>query len=284
MRAEQQRTRRGFLSRPLSASRRTTLVRLLMLYTLRVWFQAGIPCIFATQQMVSLCSRTLRATCLPVEVKSRCSPRTYDKETKQVEDVRRMLEDAGGLPVDGDDNRPLFAFFNVMIDTAADDDDTSGNSDSGERHYTVNPLLRAAIPDANELIQIMHHAVTWEVDSCFFVVGGYSRVLAIYEVRFPEELLDAYEDISSDLFDNDLKSLYLPSNEMPRLSDEWKQAIDSDSVKRLKLDEDSFLQRLAIWRVLNVDRSNDARKKRRIQYQRSIELPLPQTVTMASFL
>ncbi|EJK62890.1 hypothetical protein THAOC_16480, partial [Thalassiosira oceanica] len=217
-------------------------------------------------------------TCLPVEVKSRCSPRTYDKEAKQVEDVRRMLEDAGGLPVDGDDNRPLFAFFNVMIDTAADDDDTSGNSDNGERHYTVNPLLRAAIPDANELIQIMHHAVTWEVDSCFFVVGGYSRVLAIYEVRFPEELLDAYEDISSDLFDNDLKSLYLPSNEMPRLSDEWKQAIDSDSVKRLKLDEDSFLQRLAIWRVLNVDRSNDARKKRRIQYQRSIELPLPRTV------
>ncbi|EJK66578.1 hypothetical protein THAOC_12495, partial [Thalassiosira oceanica] len=190
-------------------------------------------------------------TCLPVEVKSRCSPRTYDKETKQVEDVRRMMEDAGGLPVDGDDNRPLFAFFNVMIDTAADDDDTSGNSDSGERHYTVNPLLRAAIPDANELIQIMHHAVTWAVDTCFFVVGGYSRVLAIYEVRFPEELLDAYEDISSDLFDNDLKSLYLPSNEMPRLSDEWKQAIASDSVKRLKLDEDSFLQRLAIWRVLN---------------------------------
>ncbi|EJK56839.1 hypothetical protein THAOC_23190 [Thalassiosira oceanica] len=121
-----------------------------------------------------------------------------------------MLEDTGGLPVDGDDNRPLFAFFNAMIDTAADDDDTSGNSDSGERHYTVNPLLRAAIPDAND------------------------RVLAIYEVRFPEELLDAYEDISSDLFDNDLKSLYLPSNEMPRLSDEWKQAIDSDSVKRLR--------------------------------------------------
>jgi len=187
------------------------------------------------------------------------------------------MEGDVGLLVDGNDSRPLYAVFDGMFDTAADDDDTSGNSDSGERHYTVNPLLRAAIPDANELIQIMHHAVTWAVDTCFFVVGGYSRVLAIYEVRFPEELLDAYEDISSDLFDNDLKSLYLPSNEMPRLSDEWKQAIDSDSVKRLKLDEDSFLQRLANWRVLNV-RSNEARRKRRIQYQRSIELPLPRTV------
>ena len=96
------------------------------------------------------------------------------------------MEGDDGLLVDGDDIRPLFVVFDGMIDTAADDDDTSGNSDSGERHYTVNPIVRAAIPDANKLIQIMHHAVTWAVDTCFFVVGGYSRVLAaIYEVRFP---------------------------------------------------------------------------------------------------
>ncbi|EJK69735.1 hypothetical protein THAOC_08976, partial [Thalassiosira oceanica] len=121
---------------------------------------------------------------------SRCSPRTYDKEMKQIEDVRRMMEGDVGLLVDGNDSRPLYAVFDGMFDTAADDDDTSGNSDSGERHYTVNPILCAAIPDANELIQIMHHTVTWAIDNtCFFVVGGYSRVLAIYEVRFPEELL-----------------------------------------------------------------------------------------------
>ena len=79
------------------------------------------------------------------------------------------------------------------------------------------------------------------------MVTAYSRVLAIYEVQFPPELLHTYNNISSDLSDNDLKSLYLPSDDMPRLSDDWwKQAIASDSVKQLKLDEDSFLQRLAI--------------------------------------
>ena len=88
-----------------------------------------------------------------------------------------------GLLVEDDDNRPLFVAIDGMIDTATDDDN-SANSDSGE-HYTVNPILRAAIPDVNELIQILHHAATWSVDTCFFVVGGYSRVLAIYEVRCP---------------------------------------------------------------------------------------------------
>ena len=159
------------------------------------------------------------------------------------------MEIDDGLPVEGDDNRPLFVAINGMIDDTATDDDNSANSDSGDReHYTdITPILRAAIPDINELIQILHYAATWAVDTCFFVVGGYSRVLAIYEVRFPPELLHAYNNISTNLFDNDLKSLYLPSDDMPRLSDDWwKQAIASDSVKQLKLDEDSFLQRLAI--------------------------------------
>ncbi|EJK51151.1 hypothetical protein THAOC_29704 [Thalassiosira oceanica] len=127
-----------------------------------------------------------------------------DLEMKQIEDVRRMMEDDDGLLMDGDDSRSLYAVFDGTIDTAADDDDTSvGNSDSGdrERHYTVNPILRAAIPDANELIQIMHHSVIWAIDTCFFVVGGYSRVLAIYrKVQFPEELIRAYDGISLDLF------------------------------------------------------------------------------------
>ena len=158
------------------------------------------------------------------------------------------------------------------------DDDNSTQSGGGERHYRVNPILRAAIPDVNELIQILHHAVTWKIEVCLFVVGGYSRVLAIYEVRFPDELIYAYGRISEDLFNNDLKSLYLPSQGVPRLSDDWKRAIASDSVKRLMLDDDSFLQRLAIWRVLNVDMSIGARRKGLIQYQRSTELPLPQTV------
>ncbi|EJK53166.1 hypothetical protein THAOC_27454 [Thalassiosira oceanica] len=165
-------------------------------------------------------------SCLPIEVKSRCSPRTYDKEMKQIEDVRRMM--GSGLY--------MRSSTECLI----------------QRQMTMTPV---AIVTAESVI--IH------------------RVLAIYEVgkRIATRLRQ-----HTDLFENDLKSLYLPTNEMPRLSDEWKQAIASDSVKRLKLDEDSFLQRLAIWRVLDVDRSNEARRKRRIQYQRSIELPLPQTV------
>ena len=74
-------------------------------------------------------------SCFPIEVKSRCSPRTYSKEMKQFDDVRRMMEIDDGLPVEGDDNRPLFVAINGMIDDTATDDDNSANSDSGE-HYT----------------------------------------------------------------------------------------------------------------------------------------------------
>ena len=86
-----------------------------------------------------------------------------------------------GLLVEDDDNRPLFVAIDGMIDTATDDDN-SANSDSGE-HYTVNPILRAAIPDVNELIQILHHAATWSVDTCFFVVGGYSLQPSVGHLR-----------------------------------------------------------------------------------------------------
>ena len=129
---------------------------------------------------------------VPVEVKSRASVRTFQKERNNVTKCRKMLfEDSGRASIHYSGksaDEPLYAFLSAYYDANKSD---NSDKDETEPDWRLNPILKAAIPNPHELVQILHHAVSWGVNACYFVVGGHSNVMAVYEVYFKDFIIDS---------------------------------------------------------------------------------------------
>ena len=125
----------------------------------------------------------------------------------------------------------------------------------------MNPILKAAIPN-HELVQILHHTFSLGVNTCVFVVGSNSSVMAVYRVNLKNFILDSYKDICDHFFKNDLKLFYIPNKQVPNLPREWVNAFQNKLLKFLKLDVESFKQMSGLWRMLNV---NICSKKKKIK-------------------
>ena len=60
-------------------------------------------------------------------------------------------------------------------------------------------------------MQLLHHAVTYDQDFVYFVVGGRNgAIMAIYEIWFQDIIRKAYLNICDDFYTHDLKIFYEP--------------------------------------------------------------------------
>ena len=130
----------------------------------------------------------------PIEVKSRCSVNTCKQEEQNIlylKNDNTNTEFYMEYEHSGHDG-VVATIHSHLLD---DDDNVIG----------VNPILHKVIPNTNELIQLLHHAVTYNTATCIFLVGNDKHLMAIYHVIFAEELLSAYEEICADFYETDLK-------------------------------------------------------------------------------
>lgn len=90
---------------------------------------------------------------------------------------RSFEEDAEVVLHDVDERNVLFAQF------------------PAQRGGRCHPLLKHCIPDAHERIQLLHHACTYQSKQVFFVVGNDEDVMAIYRVKFGQQLIQRYSNV-----------------------------------------------------------------------------------------
>jgi hypothetical protein len=174
---------------------------------------------------------------IPIEIKTRCSNRTYQRERQNIQANKCCkLYDNGSSDV-------------VIADVFSHMESSDGDDKIGP----VNPLLHKLIPDSHELIQILHHAVTYNSTSCFLLIGSTSKLMAIYRVFFDDILLDAYTYICDDFYTSDLHVFYVPGENVPEIPQVWIDALSSTSaLRKLHMDEETFLFNVGIWRGFNV--------------------------------
>ena len=194
--------------------------------------------------------------CIPMEIKSRCAPRTYSRERQRIENARCG---ANLLVCQTNTHDVIIAEIEAFIPENEEDhilDEVPGEEETFV-DKKLNPLLHHVIPDKHELIQLLHHAVTWQVNSCFFVVGSNTKVMAIYRIFFPASLVHAYEKICNGFFKQDLQPFYKPGEVVPEPPQEWMDAFETAKLRKLKMDVASFKYFLGIWRVLNINLEGD---------------------------
>lgn len=103
---------------------------------------------------------------VPVECKCRANERTYQRERNNITALQSKTD---YLERYADIDEIFFAEIHAFKTTP-----------NGATQ--INPALRKAIPDAHELIQLLHHVATYGTQVVYFLVGGHSRLMAIYEV------------------------------------------------------------------------------------------------------
>ena len=202
---------------------------------------------------------------VPIEVKSRCSPRTFARE-------RQLIQQAPGCELHTvTSNTHTHDIVYADIDAVISEGD---NTDEEDTNLRANPILHHLIPSSHELIQLLHHALTYRSASVFFIVGSNTDIMAIYRVMFPLELIAAYFNICSEFFKEDLKQLYVPGNKIPDVPDGWMDAFATSKLRDLKMDDKSFKFHLGLWRALNID----SIRTDKIKMQSAYMLPLPPCV------
>jgi hypothetical protein len=128
-------------------------------------------------------------------------------------------------------------------------------------------------------MQLLHHVGTYSSNSCFFIVGSDTAVMAIYRVWFPSELVQSYIRICDRFYSDDLKVFYEPGDKVPALPQKWIDAFESPQLDYLKMDEESWNYTISIWRVLNIDLG-----ARRPKLQKRYPFPLPMIARIVPFV
>lgn len=191
-------------------------------------------------------SNTGITSLMPVECKSRQTPRTWSRERNRLNLLRY-----GDLYSHEDDDVAL-----ATIDSHRRIDGGKFNEDDEMKDLKLNPGLAEVIPDPHELMQCLHHAATFGASKsrCLFLVGNDVSLMGAYIINFPPALVEAYEDICRMVFEEDLKWAYecTEDESPPEPPIEWLEAFKNKKLKYLKMDKESFLYDLAMWRVLNV--------------------------------
>jgi hypothetical protein len=199
----------------------------------------------------------------PIEVKSRCSVNTCKQEEQNIlylKNDNTNTEFYMEYEHSGHDG-VVATIHSHLLD---DDDNVIG----------VNPILHKVIPNTNELIQLLHHAVTYNTATCIFLVGNDKHLMAIYHVIFAEELLSAYEEICVDFYETDLKVFYEPGKGLPTIPKEWMDALLSPKLLKRHVTEKSFRYQVALWREFNIEYKKNDRSKSGV-IQRRFPFPIP---------
>ena len=201
-----------------------------------------------------------KQTTVPIEVKSRCAPRTCH--------IEKLLVQHNQNCTLYETSTHNIAFSEIDAFVSRNPDDSS----SGCKILDVlNPILHHFIPSSHELIQILHHAVTYNSTSCFFFIGNDKDLMAIYIVHFP---IVAYQQICDYFYSEDLAQLYAPGEKVPDPPAGWMDAFITSKLRGLKMDEPSFNCHVGLWQALNIDLS---RGDNIIRLQSEYALPLSPT-------
>lgn len=113
---------------------------------------------------------------LPIEVKSRVSPNTYAIERSRM----REANEEPSNEASGDTALPKQLPWNVI--------------DASDK------VLRQLVPSNNELLQTLHHAVTYWSGYCFLIIGDNNSLMSHYLITFSRDLCDAYINICRDFY------------------------------------------------------------------------------------
>ena len=136
-------------------------------------------------------------------------------------------------------------------------ENTGSNYTFGEAVYgscSSNEIERW-IKSAHERIQLLHHAYTTGSDKALFLFGDSRRILYGVLVCFEDEVLEAYSEVLKYLYESNLEQFYQDENIMP--TEEIKKILQSKSMKKKRVDMDSFKTNYGLWRCLNVVNQHD---------------------------
>jgi len=134
--------------------------------------------------------------------------------------------------------------------------------------------LHEQVPNSHELLQCLHHASVYEICSCYFIVGdGQGNVLYSLDLRFPEELTDAYGRIMKKIFEDGFKWAHQPGDEVPEIPKVVMDAFASNELKKVGMTVEALQDRLSLWRELNISKFG----------QEEVKYPLPKVVQFKSF-
>ena len=110
--------------------------------------------------------------------------------------------------------------------------------------------------------------------------------MALYNLDFHWEVVDAYERIIDMFYEEDLKPFYEPGMELPSIGLEigvqWMNAFKDRKLNYLKMDEQSFKYNYALWRAVNVDLEDEGDADVDCPLNPYIKLPLPVLARMNS--
>ena len=118
----------------------------------------------------------------------------------------------------------------------------------GDKH------LHGLIPESNDLIQILHHAFTYQSNSCFYLISSHLKLFYSVHVAFGDELLESYTNINKWLHEQVMEPFYAPdeSGKVPDLWDSVEEVFDDALLKHVKMSKHAFQCYLGLWRELNV--------------------------------
>lgn len=168
---------------------------------------------------------------IPIEIKSRKSVRTFRIRISNWQ--LRFEDDAEVVLHDVCERNVLFTQFPAQ---------------KGSRCHL---LFKHCIPDAHERIQLLHHACIYQSKRAFFVVAKDKDVMAIYRVKFGQQLIQSYINACRNIFRSKLEWLYTPRESFPAIPESWRTAIKDKALKGYKLDLGSLKSILLLWWAIN---------------------------------
>jgi hypothetical protein len=175
---------------------------------------------------------------VPVEVKSRVADATREEATDKIEEyVGAELYQKGKL---------------YLLTTSSSDDLLKLLI-----HDKANPRRKT-----NESFQLLHGAYVAGSSRGILLVGSRSKLMYAIDVRFEDELLEAYHKVVTYMYETFFAPFYELS--MEGLQTQHKDTID-EALEHLDwIDEHAFWTTFKLWQSLNVDVNNN-----------NIQFPLP---------
>ena len=164
---------------------------------------------------------------IPMELKTRVAIGRIIKAN----DIKKCIAQRLGVQYSEMSNQALY----VEIDASCSGD--------------VNTFL----PDKDERFQNLHHVFTNIAKRAIHAVGNHTHPIYGVIISFSDELLNAYGEVMDYLFDHYIKQFYGTDDDLPD-EDLIEAILDSDVFKKKKVDYDSFMTYICIWKKLNVDR------------------------------
>ena len=110
-------------------------------------------------------------------------------------------------------------------------------------------FFHRCVPKIEERAQLLHHAATYSSQDCMFLT-----LIAIYCFNFDERVLKSYKKVCFGIYEDHLAWVYIPGSKMPTPPPGWLDAFEkSKALKYLKMDHNSFMSHVALWRAININ-------------------------------